>query len=242
MTFALLPILDTMMDLYQKPRTYERFQEFLFSLQGDNQGDLVLPIMGFNPMAKEHILVKLFELKALEIEPIMDQTLNELNKKLKSEHQDQNYKVAFNLLDDLKGSWTNRFISDYDNKFKIEGLINRNFCTPLFWASEDYSIEKIKIRTLESAYRTLYWQTKRNPITLKEHVEQEKFIGKEVGFNKHIADGEYLQLEEFYEKNQLQDNFNLIFNFFYGNEASKSLAFASFGLNSKATGFDYCYK
>jgi hypothetical protein len=242
MTFELLPILDIMIDLYKKPRSHERFQEYLFSLQGDKKGELLLPIMGFNPMAKEHILNKIFELKDLEIENIMSEALIDLNKKVKSKYGEQNFKIAFNLLDDLKGSWTNRFVSDYDNKFKIGGLINRHFCTPIFWASEDYSKEKIRTRTLEYSYRTLYWLTNRSPSKLNEHVEQERFIAQELGFKNNIEESEYLILDDFYKNNQHQDNYNLIFNFFYGNEASKSFGFPTFGLDSKITGYEYCCK
>ena len=56
MSFELLPIIDKMLDFYQNPRNSDRFQVYLKMLQGDTKGDLVLPIGGFNPMAKEHIL------------------------------------------------------------------------------------------------------------------------------------------------------------------------------------------
>ena len=40
MTFELLPTLDFMIDIYQKPRTIERFQEYLKTFQRDIKGDL----------------------------------------------------------------------------------------------------------------------------------------------------------------------------------------------------------
>ena len=45
--------------------------------------------------------------------------------------------------------------------------------------------------------------------------------------------------EDFYKKNRNSDHYNLIFNFFYGDEASKSLEFPTFGINSEINGFDY---
>ena len=68
MQFELLPVIDIMLDLYEKPRTAERFQEYLEVLQGGTKGDLVIPIGNFNPMAKEQALQKLIELKTLHAE------------------------------------------------------------------------------------------------------------------------------------------------------------------------------
>ena len=50
MTAELLPIIETMLDFYQKPRAPERFHAYLQLLQGNTKNDLVLPIGGFNPM------------------------------------------------------------------------------------------------------------------------------------------------------------------------------------------------
>ena len=81
MSFELLPIIDKMLDFYQNPRNSDRFQVYLKMLQGDTKGDLVLPIGGFNPMAKEHILEKLEELKALNTEGVMQKVIVDFNKK-----------------------------------------------------------------------------------------------------------------------------------------------------------------
>ena len=56
MEFQLKPILSEMKEFYQKPLSNKRFEEYLSMLQGETKGDLVLPIAGFNPMAKEDII------------------------------------------------------------------------------------------------------------------------------------------------------------------------------------------
>ena len=70
MTAELLPIIETMLDFYQKPRTPERFQAYLQLLQGSTKNDLALPIGGFNPMGKEHVSEKLIELQKIDAERI----------------------------------------------------------------------------------------------------------------------------------------------------------------------------
>jgi hypothetical protein len=37
MKFELLATIDIMIDLYEKPRTFERFREYLKTLQGDRR-------------------------------------------------------------------------------------------------------------------------------------------------------------------------------------------------------------
>ena len=123
MTFQLLPTIDIMMKLYQKPRTFDRFQEYIDTLQGASKGGFALPISGFNPMAKEHALEKLQVLKELKAEAIIESVSQDLNKTEKHVYVNRDFKIALNLCDDAQGGWTNRFTSDYDSKFKITGYL-----------------------------------------------------------------------------------------------------------------------
>jgi hypothetical protein len=219
--FELLPTIDIMVDLYTKPRDGARFQAYLKLLQGDTKGDLAMPISGFNPMAKPHLLEKLAELKAIQAETIIEKTLFDLNRQLKPVPKSPVFKVALNILDDLMGGWTNRFTSDYDNKFKINALVKRQFCTPLFWSSEPYSALLVRQRTLEGAFRTIYWLKHAKPRTLKEHVEQEKFAAQQNNIS-------FAKKSDFYAKYCESDSYHIIFNFMYGDEASESLGFPTY--------------
>ncbi len=239
MTFELLPTIDIMIDLYEKPRTFERFQEYLKTLQGDTKGDLVIPISGFNPMAKEHLLDRLKELKNLGAEQIIEESLNDLNDHNFSKDSNRNFKVSINLSDDLKGGWTNRFTSDYDSKFKINGLFSRNFCIPIFWSSEIFTKDIIRERTLEYTFRTVYWLSKPKPKTLKEHLEQEIFVASQTKKNGKVQEIDIIGLDKFYKSNEHTDNYHIIFNFFYGDKASASLGFPTYGTIEDVTGFDY---
>jgi hypothetical protein len=219
--FELLPTIDMMVDLYEKPRDATRFQAYLKLLQGDTKGDLAMPISGFNPMAKPHLLEKLTELKAIQAEIIVQKTLFDLNRTLKPAPKSPVFKVALNVLDDAKGGWTNRFTSDYDSKFKINALVKRQFCTPIFWSSEPYNAHLVRERTLECAFRAVYWLNHSKPSSLKEHVEQEKFAAQKncIVFAKSA---------DFYAKYCESDSYHVIFNFLYGDEASESLGLPIF--------------
>ena len=125
MSFELLPIIDRMLDFYQKPRDAAIFQLYLNMLlprdsygKGDTKGDLVLPIGGYNPMGKEHVSEQLTALKALDTEGVMQNVISQVNKK--DDKTQPHFKIALCLSDDLKGGWTNRFTTDYDSKFKLK--------------------------------------------------------------------------------------------------------------------------
>ena len=167
--FELLPILDLVLNFYEKPRDFNRFQACLAFLQGDTKGDLALPIDGFNPMTKAHVLDKLRALKALKVEKIMSETLTYAFPKQKNAPV---FKIALTLADDAQGGWTNRFTTDFDSKFKINALVNRQFCTPIFWTSDDYSSTIIQKITMEYAFWTACWHNKKTrPQMLRDHLE-----------------------------------------------------------------------
>ncbi len=237
MTFHLFPILDEMEAFYGQPRSRERFQDYLSKLQGATK-DMVLPIMGFNPMAKEHVLEKIRELKALQAERLMEATISEFNETLE-DAGDAQITVVLNLADDLKGGWTNFYTTDFDSKFKLNALVERNFCAPYFWSSESYTEQLINDRTLAYLGRTFYWKHHPKPITLEDHLKQEVFVCQRMrNTSEKGPSGEYESIERFFEVHRHSNQHSVIFNFFYGDSASQSLEYSSFGIQGK-TGFDY---
>mgnify|MGYP000930834623 CR=1 FL=1 len=189
-------------------------------------------------MAKEHILEKLAELKEPNTEQIIRDTLIELNRELSEKKPQLIFKVAFNLLDDLKGGWTNRFTSDYDSKFKINALVKRNFCIPIFWTSESYNTKKIIERTLEYCNRTISWLSHPSPKTLEEHILQEVTIAKKVN-PQTINEFDIKPLNAFYQANKDSRDYVTIFNFLYGDTATESLGNNTLGIKEEFAGFKF---
>jgi hypothetical protein len=68
-----------MEELYRQPISPARFQAYLKLLQGEKKGDMRLPIVGYNPMAKGHVLEKIKQLQELEAEKQMVEALREVN-------------------------------------------------------------------------------------------------------------------------------------------------------------------
>ncbi|WP_299623499.1 hypothetical protein [uncultured Tenacibaculum sp.] len=238
MKFKLKPILSEMKELYSKPISAERFKEYISKLQGDTKGDLALPIGGFNPMAKNHILQKISELENLRAEAIMEQTIKNFNTKL-VESSSKEITVVLNIADDLKGGWTNFFSTDFDSKFKLTPLINRSFCVPYFWTSELFSTELITNRTLEYLNRTFYRLKNPQPKTLREHLKQEIFSLKlENNYFQDYIESDFIKIEKYYSENKNSEEYDRIFNFFYGDKGSESLGYKKYGIQ-KPTGYEY---
>jgi hypothetical protein len=239
LSFEVVPVIDTMLSLYEKPQSMDRFHEYIATLEGATKGDLTMPIGGFNPMGKEHVYDKLMELKKIEAEDIMAEALEGVNRKFSAAEEKEKIKVVMNLSDDLKGEWTNRYTTDYNSKFRINALVKRKFCTPYFWTSENYSRELVSRRTTEYVLRTLYGMDHEKPKTLGDHVMQEIFVNENSGFVAGALVENDPALQSFYNAHHLSEEEDLIFNFFYGDEASLSLSFRTFGVKGGFPGFRF---
>lgn len=240
MKFKLKPILSEIKELYLKPISITRFQEYISKLQGGTKGDLVLPISGFNPMAKEHIITKIEELEHIGTESIMEKIIEKFNSRIDVSNQSQKeILVVLNLADDLKGAWTNYYSTDFDSKFKLNAFVKRNFCIPYFWTSEFYTQEIIESRTVEYMNRTIFRFGKQDPKSLEEHLDQEIFVSKNT-LKETIKNDKsnFKETEAYYFDNKYSEENDLIFNFFYGDKASESLGYKQFG-NKDHAGFKY---
>ena len=94
MKFQLRPILSEIKKFYSKPISKSRFKEYLSLLEGITKGDLELPITGFNPMAKDHVIQKIEELEALGAETILENLINEFNAEITEKKNERLAKKA----------------------------------------------------------------------------------------------------------------------------------------------------
>jgi hypothetical protein len=235
MTFTVFPILDWMAELYAEPISQDRFKTYLVKLQGNSRGDLELPIMAYNPMAKGHGLRAVNALRELGAEAIMQESLDRL--KLLPDEEGE-VRVVLNLADDVGGSWTNRHVTDYEATFRTSALVKRSFCTPYLWMSENYSEALIRRRCLAAAARFSHTFVHGIPLTLQDHIEQERFVGEIVGTDREdIPD----HVMTFANDHSNSEDYALIFNFFYGDAASNALGYRAYGIPDLA-GFHYAWQ
>ncbi|MBX2815165.1 MAG: hypothetical protein KTR24_04180 [Saprospiraceae bacterium] len=242
MHFVLLPVLEKMYAFYEKPRSAERFSKYLALLQGSSKEELQLPIMGFNPMAKDHVLRQLEALLHMDAEGIAASTVDACNASRQHHGSQREITVVLNLADDVGGAWTNRFSTDYDSCFKLNPYLRRNFCTPFLWVSENYTPNTIRTTINESLHRSIYQSENDQPVTLMEHVVQECFVAT----NVHTTNGttltvrDFTQYADFLKTHSASADFSIIFSFLYGDQACRNLGMKTHGLSIPYGGFRYC--
>jgi hypothetical protein len=140
MIFKYVPILEKMTKLYQKPLGFEtRFVPYLNLIQTPDKKDMAMPLAFFNPMAKEYILDKLVQLKAMDFEGLLNEYCTAFSTSGKQ------IDLYFNLADDIGGGWTTRE-STHDLSLKISPYLQRNCGVVVFYASEDITPDLIKER------------------------------------------------------------------------------------------------
>lgn len=231
--FTLLPVLDTMIDFYKKPPSQARFQDYL-NLMSPNRKNVILPIAGYNPMAKDHVLAQLEVLKTLNTEGIMKTVIAKINEK--TGLGEPEFQVALVLADDLKGGWTNRILTDYKSKFD-DGFnqLKRPFCTPFFWSSEDFTVEKIENRVTEYLWRTVFQVENGFSKTLLHHIQQEAFVKKRMNITEtHYEEGDLVQ--ELFDMHKSNTSEPFILAFLYGDGAVEHLGHRPIGASAD-TGF-----
>ncbi|GAB5555596.1 MAG: hypothetical protein Sapg2KO_51870 [Saprospiraceae bacterium] len=236
MPFELVPVFEKMEAIYQLPYG-RRFEKYLYLLQEGNKDELKLPIAGYNPMGKPAVLEKLQELMALDAEGIATKELAAINQTLANQAE-ATIQVVLNLADDLGGAWTNFYTTDYTTKFQISPLVNRHFCTPYFWTSEQTTEAVIRQRVRAAAFRTLHHLENDAPLTLAEHLANEVFVQSKLSTASETHQKNFSEIAAFYSTHQASADYNLIFNFFYGDEASELMGFKTYGRAPKE-GFAY---
>lgn len=237
MNFELFPILDQLLPIYDITRGQERFAKYLALLQGVSKSDMERPIAGFNPMGKPEYIEKIRALKQLNVEQIIEEVCVELNRLAKGESSDQQFRVAFNLLDDVQGSWSNRFTADYDNRFKLNPLVTRAFCLAIFWASETPSEDQIYHRIFEAGLRSWYFATHHRPTTLRDHIEQEAWVAKMNPTQLKVTQVE--KMTELFGQLQSSETFPEIFAFLYGDDAARTLGHRPIGVDLPFGGLEF---
>ncbi len=235
LAFTVYPILSFIEDLYQMPIGEKRFKHYLQKLQGTDKNDLKAPIMGYNPMAKEHALLQIKELQQLGAESKAKHIIETIN----TYHPiNQSFQVIINLADDLRGAWSEKHATEFDSKFRFEGIYNKGFCTPYFFTSEELNESIISQRIKEAIYRTIYWIKNKDEKDLDYFFKQEVFVSQQCKTTAHnVKQHNVNDLDLFLNTHRSATDYNLIFNFFYGDEASEKLGYKTYGISS-LTGFE----
>jgi hypothetical protein len=231
MKIEYLPTLKTMREVYELPRTMERFQEYLRVATGGTD-DIAMPILSFNPMAKEDAIAKLDALLAMGAEDIAAEAAAEAEQRLVS--LDWELKAGLEMADDIGGAWSQRYTSDAARRMPPKVDFRRPFVTGVVYVSEPPTEAAIRQEMLSALYRAVYLREVGLPKTLGDLLRQEGLAGRFAGAAPSLSGDELTTARERIAPYLGSDRYPEIFASFYGDEAAESVGYPRLSLPSWA--------
>src|SRR4051794_11238442 len=111
MQLTYVPLLQEERELYRRPRDHSRFKAYLRLTIDVEKEQVRLPLLGMNPMGREHVAAFLDALLALGADAVGEQAMREAAPHVAD--APGSYRVALVVCDDVMGGWTNRFSCEY---------------------------------------------------------------------------------------------------------------------------------
>src|SRR5689334_8394399 len=142
MRIEYVPLLAMQHEIYSIPRGMERFQNYLRTLVNETGDDVQFPpLVGINPMARDHVPAMIDALIALDADAVAAQALAEaaadLVKQAGQSASTLKFRSSLIVVDDFnRTGWTNRFTLEYQMRMGCNPLGKRFWVTGVLWSSE----------------------------------------------------------------------------------------------------------
>lgn len=222
-----VPLLRVQREIYTLPRGMERFREYLRTMRGASTDDLELPLVGMNPMAKEHVPALLDRLLALDADAVAAQAVAQA----RDATTQPSYRATLVLSDDLKGGWTNRYTTEFGNRFEPRAMLTRGWIVGLLWTSEEPSLDVVRQTILSAVYRAVWIEQHGYPVTLRDRMQLEGFALHRAGVTITIDDEELDYTREVIRPLLDTRDMPTTVAALFGDAAADSLGFARQGLS-----------
>src|SRR5262245_35004427 len=132
MELTFVPLLRIQRDLYTLPRGMDRFRAYIRTMVDPSSGDLDLPLVAMNPMAREHVPALLDDLLGIRSDDIGQAAVGVAGPELAD--VSGRFKVGLVMADDVRGAWTNRYATEFTHRFEETALYKRGWITGILWA------------------------------------------------------------------------------------------------------------
>ncbi|HWZ13451.1 MAG TPA: hypothetical protein VNX22_09965 [Acidobacteriaceae bacterium] len=235
MQIEFLPLLETQRSLLDHPRGFERFRKYLETMIGAD-GEPVLPLMAFNPMAKSHVAAVLDNLIEVGAETAAREAAATGGARLAAEPGA--YKLGLVLADDSHGGWTNRYCAEASHHFQPHGENNLGFITVLLWTSSVVDPDLVRHETLMAIYRRAWINRCGEPKTLGAMLDLLGWAHTFAAGSIPLPCGISIPAEQILMQHLDSDHYPTIMACLYGDAAATSLGYATLGLPDCA-GFRY---
>lgn len=238
MKLTLLPLLAIQRDLHTLPRGPERFKRYLETLTGGTDA-IQVPLVGMNPMAKEHVTALIDELLSWDAEEVTELVLRKSATDFDFMVADLQFGLVLN--DDLKGGWTNTYLSDYAQRFENHYDLRHGWALLPIWTSQVWSQDVLSLEIKKALYRSVYKFQHGLPKTLAQMIKQEGMASVYAGENLRL-EPEMLAYTGWVIEAYLSSSHKpTCLACLFGDEAAASVGYPVLGLPEKA-GFILAYQ
>lgn len=226
------PLLQLQRDLYDIPRGYERFKQYIAEMVDPETRDLKIPLPAMNPMGKEHVPALLDRYLAFEADKVAAEAVTGATKQLDAALDD--FKVTLVIADDSMGMWTNRYAVEFGNRFETRPYFRRGWLVGLLWTSEEPSIQAVQDEVLTAVYRGAYIQQHGFAQTLGEMLAQEGQAMASANCQQLLDADELAYTQEVLEPYLDSDNYAVWITAVFGDPAAHELGYQPLGLSPRA--------
>ena len=240
MNIKYISTLPVLRELYEKPRDMNRFNWYVEQMTGVNEAgkvDVVMPITAANPMGREHCLAAVNALMAFDADGVAAAAAQEAAQRLAQ--VEQRARVYINVIDDLKGGWTNRYFVEAKDRLgdqeNFRANQSRHFVGVFCWVSETYTAERVRMETLAAVYRYAHVQVRGLPATLRQMMQMDGRARAFGGATQPELDADDLVytrdvIAPFLDATELPITFTCLF----GDEAARMCGYEPLGLSPYA--------
>ena len=227
------PLLQIQRDLYALPRGMERFEAYIAAMTDADTGDMALPLVGMNPMGKDHIPELLDGWLELDAEAIATRQVEAIAPTLAAVAGD--YRVGLVIVDDLHGGWTNRYTTEFSHLFENGPLYKRGWIVGMLWTSEQPAAAALRDELRTAVYRAALIGERGAPSTLRAMLEQEGTAMALAGRSEPSLDPEDLDYTgEVLEPLLDTTDHPTIMAALFGDEAARELGYRPLGVSTRA--------
>ncbi len=232
MKLELVPMLADQRKLYDLPRGWERFRQYLNEMIGGSDDVALLPMVAMNPMGKEHVAIMYDALLALRAEAITADALAHTEQQLAD--VPGKFRVGLTVADDLGGGWTNRYAAEMA-RFSGEAARKRGWIAVPFWTSEPVLPSTVRDAVLLAVFRMAYAQQHGWPTTLRGMLAQEGSVASSAGVvQPTLPADEVAYTREIITPLLDTTDYPLQFAALWGDEAAAMFGYQALGLSPYA--------
>jgi hypothetical protein len=236
MHLTYVSLLQKERELYHLPRGYDRFKAYLHLTLDVEKARVKLPLLGMNPMAREHVGAFIDKLLAFDADRVGEQAMHEAARHVRD--VPGSFRVALVVYDDVKGGWTNRYSDEYALRRCAPAPPGQSYLDWLgcvLWVSEPPTPAMVREEVLTTIYRAGYVLRHGSPQTLRALMTQEGEVMALAGCVQPALDNEDLEytrwvIEPLLDATDMRTAVECLF----GDAAGKTLGFTPHGLSPRA--------